>query len=89
MANIQRVIAGQSPTLMQAAKANELIDLMNGLMQSKGSDGINVIVEGSGRLVIGLDDTAGGGLPEGYEETAVTLCQNGSPVAGSILFKAD
>ena len=29
------------------------------------------------------------GVPEGYVETAVTLCQNGSPVGGSILFKPD
>ena len=36
-------------------------------------------------------DTTGasGGLPGGYVETAVTLCQNGSPVTGSILFKPD
>ena len=32
---------------------------------------------------------SGGGIPEGYIETAVILCQNGSPVNGSILFKAD
>jgi len=31
----------------------------------------------------------GGGLPDGYDETAVILCENGSPVNGSILFKAD
>ena len=31
----------------------------------------------------------GGGLPSGYTETAVTLCQNGSPITGKILFKAD
>lgn len=31
----------------------------------------------------------GGGLPEDYVETSVTLCQNGSAVDGSILFKAD
>lgn len=31
----------------------------------------------------------GGGLPDGYEETAVVLCQNGSPVNGQILFKED
>lgn len=29
----------------------------------------------------------GGGLPDGYEETEVILCQNGSPVDGFILFK--
>ena len=29
------------------------------------------------------------GIPEGFEETAVTLCQNGSPVAGTIIFRPD
>ena len=29
------------------------------------------------------------GVPEGYVETSVTLCQNGSPVSGSILFQPD
>lgn len=29
------------------------------------------------------------GIPEGYVETAVTLCQNGAPVTGTILFKPD
>ena len=32
---------------------------------------------------------SGGGLPSGYVETAVTLCENGSPITGKILFKAD
>lgn len=31
----------------------------------------------------------GNGIPDGYVETEVTLCQNGSPVTGTILFKAD
>jgi hypothetical protein len=31
----------------------------------------------------------GGGDLDGYVETEVTLCQNGSPVTGKILFKAD
>ena len=31
----------------------------------------------------------GGGLPDGYEETAVILCVNGSPVNGQFLFKED
>lgn len=29
-----------------------------------------------------------GGLPSGYVERSVTLCENGSPITGSILFKA-
>lgn len=28
-----------------------------------------------------------GGLPDGYVDTEVVLCRNGSPVNGSILFK--
>lgn len=32
---------------------------------------------------------SGGGVPSGYEETAFTMCVNGSPVPGTILFKAD
>ena len=37
------------------------------------------------------ESPAGGesGIPEGYEETDVILCQNGSPVSGSILFKPE
>jgi len=31
----------------------------------------------------------GGGLPDGYVETDVILCQNGSPVNGKFLFKED
>jgi len=34
-------------------------------------------------------DDGGDGLPEGYEETSVILCQDGSPVSGTILFKPD
>jgi len=30
-----------------------------------------------------------GGLPDGYVETAVTICVNGSPVYGQFLFKED
>jgi len=30
-----------------------------------------------------------GGIPEGYEETDIILCENGSPVNGKILFKED
>jgi hypothetical protein len=31
----------------------------------------------------------GGGLPDGYVETDVILCVNGSPVNGQFLFKED
>lgn len=32
-------------------------------------------------------EPAGSGLPSGFEEKSVTLCENGSPITGSILFK--
>lgn len=37
--------------------------------------------------VVGV--SGGGDLPEGYVERSVVLCENGSPITGSILFKAD
>jgi hypothetical protein len=37
----------------------------------------------------GSSDGGGGGLPDGYVETAVTICVNGSPVIGQFLFKED
>lgn len=30
-----------------------------------------------------------GGIPEGYEETDIILCENGTPVNGKILFNPD
>ena len=37
----------------------------------------------------GSTEGGGGGVPDGYEETDVILCQDGSPVSGQILFKPD
>ena len=34
-------------------------------------------------------EVTGGGVPEGYEETDIILCENGTPVNGKILFKED
>ena len=47
------------------------------------NDGIDVITNP-------LDSSGGGGgLPDGYVETAVIICVNGSPVSGQFLFKED
>lgn len=35
------------------------------------------------------ENSGGGGLPDGYVETDFTMCVNGSPVSGKILFKAN
>ena len=49
-------------------------------IQNNGIDRIDVDVE---------EEEEGGGLPEGYVETDVILCVNGSPVNGQFLFKED
>lgn len=45
--------------------------------------------DGIDRITSPLQGDSGGGLTNGYEETAVTLCENGSPIEGKILFKPD
>lgn len=66
---LQRLVKGQAPTLLDADRANELIDAVNGLIQSKGSNGIKVIVEDSGRLDVSLDFN--------LDEIQTALCING------------
>jgi hypothetical protein len=45
----------------------------------------NKIIKSENNTVIEV----AGGVPEGYEETDIVLCDNGSPVNGKILFKED
>lgn len=88
MANIEKVTQG---ALAKNKKLNEIINRLNPLLNIEVNE-----VEEDAPLEIEYSDNnvvlrvpSGGGVPEGYVETAVTLCQNGSPVTGSILFKPD
>jgi len=45
----------------------------------------NKIIKSENNTVIEV----AGGVPEGYEETDIVLCQNGTPVNGKILFNAN
>ena len=88
MANIEKVTQG---ALAKNKKLNEIIERLNPLLNIEVNE-----VEEDAPLEIEYSDNnvvlrvpSGGGVPEGYVETAVTLCQNGSPVTGSILFKPD
>jgi len=45
----------------------------------------NKIIKSENNTVIEV----AGGVPEGYEETDIVLCDNGTPVNGKILFKED
>ena len=86
MAKIQRVVSGQAPTLMQAEKANEIIDLINGILSSKGGSGIDLTVEGNGRIVVSASNDTSTGI-EDYEEKNITICENGEPVNYTFLVK--
>ena len=62
-------------------EGNQGIDSTNNGGEEQDETGANTDTTG--------EKASGNGLLEGYVETAVTLCQNGSPVTGSILFKPD
>jgi hypothetical protein len=92
MANIEKVTQG---ALAKNKKLNEIIERLNPLLNIEVNE-----VEEDAPLEIEYSDNnvvlrvpasggGGGGVPEGYVETALTLCQNGSPLTGSILFKPD
>jgi hypothetical protein len=61
------------------------VENQDGATNDISQDGIDNSVDHGGSGGGG----GGGGLPDGYVETSVTLCQNGSPVNGQILFKED
>ncbi len=97
MAEIDKVTQG---SLAKNKKLNEVIGAINSIANMTVEQGPKdesprfVFAENKSKLVItgastSDDDSGGGGLPDGYEETAVILCENGSSVNGSILFKAD
>jgi hypothetical protein len=84
----ERLEKEQGKTLTEEEKqekerreGNKGIDSTNNGGEEQDETGANTDTTG--------EKASGGGLPDGYVETAVTLCQNGSPVTGSILFKPD
>lgn len=90
MANIEKVTQG---ALAKNKKLNEIIARLNPLLNIEVNeveeDAPLEIEYSDNNVVLRVPASSGGGIPEGYIETAVILCQNGSPVNGSILFKAD
>ena len=74
--NIQRLNSGQSPTLLQASKGNELIDAINSLRNSKSSQradsaGISLKVTSGGSLELDVDsDTLAILNPQDEQEDA-------------------
>jgi len=87
MANIEKVTDG---SLAKNNKMNEVIGRLNPLLDIEVNQ-----VEADEPLEIEYSDNnvvlrvPKAGLQEGFEEKSVTLCENGSPITGKILFKAD
>lgn len=89
MANIAKVTQG---ALAKNKKLNEIIERLNPLLNievNEVEEDAPLEIEYSDNNVVLRVPANSGGVPEGFVETAVTLCQNGSPVTGSILFKPD
>lgn len=89
MANIAKVTQG---ALAKNKKLNEIIKRLNPLLNievNEVEEDEPLEIEYSDNNVVLRVPANGAGVPEGYVETAIILCQNGSPVNGSILFKAD
>lgn len=55
MAKIERVVKGESPSLLDADKANELIDMINGILKSKAQDPFTLKVDDSGAISVGFN----------------------------------
>ena len=70
MSKIDKVIKGQHPTLMDAKKANELIEMINGILSSRAQDPLSLKVDSDGAINININ----------LSPLEVTLCFNGQPV---------
>lgn len=96
-----RAVYGKGTALMEAQSSSGgsakggIYDVStdNYKQQPNNETGQNSSInDGNGIDSIGAGDEpdgGGGGLPDGYVETAVIICVNGSPVSGQFLFKED
>lgn len=66
-----------------------LKDIDTGLDSNRSGAGSTVQDDGIDNVDSTENSDDGGGLPDGYVETAVIICVNGSPVSGQFLFKED
>lgn len=53
---ITRLTKGEAPSLVDTEKANEVIDTINGLLRTKGGQGIKVDQDQDGALIISIND---------------------------------
>ena len=77
---LQRLTAGQAPTLLDASRANEIIELLNAMQRSEGRNGVDILIEGDGRLIISIADE--------FEERELIVCnEDNDPETWTILAK--
>ena len=69
MAKIEKVIKGQAPSLLDANKANELIEKINGLLSSRAQDPLSLKVDSDGSMNLNV----------ALSPLEVTMCVNGTP----------
>tara|TARA_R110000796_G_scaffold16693_1_gene52031 strand:- start:812 stop:1075 length:264 start_codon:yes stop_codon:yes gene_type:complete len=87
MADIQKVTEG---SLAKNNKLNEVIEKLNPLLNIEvnqvDADEPLEIEYSDNNVVLRVPES---GFDDGFVETSVTLCQNGTEVTGKFLFKAD
>lgn len=74
-------------TLVTAEAFKALVDRVNVISSPKFIGGTWTLSDNN--LVIKVDAPAGGGVPAGYVETAISICIDGVETPGKILFKPD
>lgn len=66
-----------------------IYDLETQPSQNKQGEDERIANDGIDKVERIVEESSGGGLPEGYVETDVIICVDGSPVNGQFLFKED
>tara|TARA_Y100000593_G_scaffold21594_1_gene43287 strand:- start:315 stop:578 length:264 start_codon:yes stop_codon:yes gene_type:complete len=83
-APIKRVVKGETPTLLETEKANELIDRLNALGAIEIRQGTkNEVIYAGDRVVMTYKFP-----PDGWEVKEVTLCEDGEEKTYTFLVQA-
>jgi len=75
---IKEVIKGQSPSLLDSGKANELIRAINGILKSSAADPLSLQVDGDGKISVSMDASplAGNIVVNGVITKKIIFVQN-------------
>lgn len=75
---IAEVVRGAAPTLIEADKANELINVVNGIMKSTAANPLRLSVDGDGKMNLSINLSPIGGyiVINGVPTPAVVFTQS-------------